>query len=317
MKQLSYCLIGDPMAVHGIKSSDDVVLSGLWQWHLAFEKYGSGGSVELIRRKEELEEYDIIHINMTAGNLSLPQMVREELKDSDTKLVVNIDFDVMQWGANWQYPTLLTKAIDHADMIFHVEPTGSHMLSHLLNRRVETIPHPVDIVGIDRYKKSIRDKTIVTMFHRYIPDIFTPYIAQKNVPLYRIMLGYTGNVPALPMYDFVAPHTKFVESLEIMSKAKFGCDLYPGRSFGRSVIEFAALMIPCVCSNTIAASNTCFPDLAVDPFDTKGAEEKINHLIEDDDEYIRIMHDGYERCGCYSQRNSYKQFVEAHEYSSM
>lgn len=314
MNKLSYCLIGDPTAVEGVKQSKDVVLSGLWQWHLAFDKFGKKGDVRLLRRKEELEEYDIIHINMTAGNLALPDMVRDELGDSsDTKLVVNIDFDVMQWGANWQYPTLLLKAVDCADMIFHVERTGAGILSYALGQKVNTLPHPVDVVGLDRYKKSEREPTIVTMWHRYIPDCMTPYIAQKDIPLYRVLLGHTGKVPTLSMYDFVYKPQPFVDGIETMSSATFGCDLYPGRSYGRSVVDFAALAVPCVCSNTIEASNRCFPDLCIDPFNVASAHRLFELLSKDSDFLIDSYTYAYEAAGYYSQENCYDRFVKALE----
>lgn len=310
MNKLSYCLIGDPRAINGVKNSGDVVLSGLWQWSLAFDKYGKKGDVQLLRRKEEMEEFDLIHINMTAGNLALPQMVSDELKNSDTKLIVNIDFDVMQWGVNWRYPTLLTKAIDCADMIFHVESTGANILEHTLNRKVHTLPHPVDVVGLDKYKKIDREPTITTMWHRYIPDCTLPYFAQKDIPLYRVLLGHQGRVPTHSMYDYVYNPLPFTEGLEIMSCSSIGCDLYPGRSYGRSVIEFAALAVPCVCSNTIEASHRCFPDLMVDPFDVKGANQKFKDLIEDDGKLADAYKYAYEAAGYYSQESCYSRMVD-------
>jgi ubiquinone/menaquinone biosynthesis C-methylase UbiE len=291
--KLSYCLIGDPHAIDGVKNSGDVVISGLWQWSLAFDEHGKKGDVRLLRRKEEIEEYDIVHINMTSGNLPLPQMIRDELGDnSNTKLVVNIDFDVMQWGANWQYPTLLTKAIDCADMIFHVESTGASILEHVLNRNVHTLPHPVDVVGL---------------------DCTLPYFAQKDIPLYRVLLGHTGKVPTHSMYDFVYEPRPFIDTIETMASATFGCDLYPGRSYGRSVVEFAALAVPCVCSNTIEASRRCFPALAIDPFDVAGAHKLFETLIDDTDKTVDIYKYAYEAAGYYSQKNSYERMVEVIE----
>lgn len=310
--KLSYCLIGDPHAIDGVKNSGEVVISGLWQWSLAFDEHGKNGDVRLLRRKEEIEEYDIVHINMTAGNLPLPQMIRDEIGDnSDTKLVVNVDFDVMQWGANWQYPTLLTKAIDCADMIFHVESTGASILEHVLNRKVHTLPHPVDVDGLDRYKRTDREPTIATMWHRYVPDCTLPYFAQKDIPLYRVLLGHTGKVPTHSMYDFVYEPRTFIDTIETMASATFGCDLYPGRSYGRSVVEFAALAVPCVCSNTIEASCRCFPALAIDPFDVAGAHKLFETLIDDTDKTVDIYKYAYEAAGYYSQKNSYERMIDA------
>lgn len=315
MNKLSYSLIGDPHAIDGVsKGSGDIVLSGLWQWSQSFDKFGKRGDVRLLRRKEELEQYDIIHINMTSGNLALPKMVREALGDcSDTKLVVNVDFDVMQWGGNWPYPTVLTEAVDCADMIFHVESTGASVLEHVLGRKVHTLPHPVDVNGIDKYKKTDREPTITTMWHRYIPDCTIPYFAQKDIPLYRVLLGYGGKVPTLPMYDFVYKPRGFITTIETMASATFGCDLYPGRSYGRSVVEFAALAVPCVCSNTIEASRRCFPSLSIDPFDVSGANKLFAELMDDDEKHLAVFKYAYDAAKFYSQKNCHDRMVEVIE----
>lgn len=315
MNKLSYALIGDPHAIDGMmKGGGDIMLSGLWQWSQSFAKFGKRGDVRLLRRKEELEEYDIIHINMTSGNLALPRMVRDALgNSSDTKLVVNVDFDVMQWGENWPYPTVLTEAVDCADIIFHVESTGANVLEHVLGRKVRTLPHPVDINGIDKYKKTEREPTIATMWHRYIPDCTTPYFAQKDIPLYRVLLGYGGKVPTLPMYDFVYKPRGFITTIETMASATFGCDLYPGRSYGRSVIEFAALAVPCVCSNTIEAARRCFPSLAIDPFDVSGAHKLFVELMDDEEKHFEVFKYAYDAAKYYSQENCYNRMVEAME----
>jgi glycosyltransferase involved in cell wall biosynthesis len=317
MNKLSYCLIGDPVAANRAKN-DDVMISGLWQWSRAFDKYGEKGEADLIRRCEDLEKYDIVHINMTGGNLSLPQMVRDELGDgSDTKLVVNVDFDVAQWGAIWNYPTMLIDATNCADMLFHVESAGAKIISHALGRAVHTLPHPVDVIGIDLYKKTEREATITTMWHRYIPDCMLPYLAQKYIPLYRVLLGYRGKMPTLSMYDHVYQPQSFTDSIDVMSCSTFGCDLYPGRSYGRSVIEYAALAVPCVCSNTIEASCRCFPDLAVDPYDIQGAHERFKMLMDDDDKLVEVYTYAYEAAGYYSQKNCYNRFVNALEETTI
>lgn len=315
MNKYKYCLIGDPVAA---QKNDDliyegIVVSGLWQWSRCFDEFGSGGDVRLIRRKEDLEEYDVVHINMTGGNLSLPKMVRDQIGESDTKLVVNVDFDVMQWGANWAYPTLLIDALKHADMVFHVESTGAKTLSHVLDRDVPCIPHPVDVDGLDDYKKTEREPTIVTMWHRYIPDATTPYLAQKGLPLYRVLLNHNGKIPTLSMYDYVYEPQKYEDGIKTMSLAKFGCDLYPGRTFGRTVAEFAALAVPTVCSNTIDAARRCFPNTCVDPFDVKAAHETFKYFIDDDDAFVESMKYAYDAAGFYSRKNSYARLVEAIE----
>lgn len=315
MKKLSYCLIGDPVAAENMKNSDDLTLSGLWQWSVAFEKYGSSGDVQLIRRKEELEEFDIIHVNMTGGNFALLHMIRDELGDSsDTKIVTNIDFDVGNWGRNFTYPTILEKALRCADMVFHVESRGASVLEHVLDHHIPVLPHPVDVNGIDAYKKVDREPMISVIHHRYYPDPTTPYWACRDLPLNLVLMGHTkGNVPTLSMYDQTIKPVPFKTMIENMSKAKFGLDLFHGYNYGRTVVEFAALAVPCVCSTTIDAGHHLFPDLVVNPFDVKKVHELFTDLIKNDDKYVEMFTHAYHEASFYSQKNCYNRFVEALE----
>lgn len=313
MTKPSYCLIGDPVAFESIKSNNDLTLSGLWQWSLAFDKHGNKGDVQLIRRKEELEEFDIIHVNMTGGNFALLHMIRDQLGDSsDTKIVTNIDFDVGNWGRNFTYPTILEKALRCADMVFHVESRGAAVLEHVLKRNIPVLPHPVDVNGIDTYKKVDREPMISVIHHRYYPDPTTPYWATRDLPLNLVLMGYTkGTVPTLAMYDQTIQHAPFKTMIENMSKAKFGLDLFHGYNYGRTVIEFAALAIPCICSETIDAGHRLFPDLVVNPFDAKKVHSLFADLLENDGKYVEVFRYAYEKASFYNQENCYNRFVEA------
>lgn len=314
-KHYSYCLVGDPEAVKATKTIKEPLLSGLWQWHLAFNNYGKKGEVRLIRTKEDIEEYDILHINMTGGNLPLPQMYREILgNSSSTNIVVNVDFDIGSWGKDWQYPTILENALQAADFVFHVESVGASVLEHALERPVATLPHPVDIKGLDEYKKIDREPYIVNIHHRYEQDITLPYWAIRDLPMHKVLLGYhKGTVAPLPMYDQTFGHIPFLDAIDIMSKAKFGLDLFHRRNYGRTIIEFAALAIPCVCSETIDASHRCFPDLVVNPFDTKRVNELFWEMINNDDFYQEVFKKAYSAAEYYSQKECYERMVEALE----
>ena len=313
-KKLSYVLIGDPMAVAGTMTKKEPMLSGLWLWSVAFDRYGKRGDVRLIRSKEELEEYDIVHINLTAGDLALPLMIRDELgSSSSTKLVVNMDFDPMLWGQVWDYPKFVEKALQAADMVFQVDSIGAGYIERMINRKVYCLPHPVDVDGLDKYKKIDREPTIVTMWNRYIPDCTTAYYAQRDVPAFKILLGYRGKIHNIGMFDKVFGYIPFLNAIEIMSRAKFGYDMYMGYSYGRTVVEFAALAVPCICSNTIEAARKLFPSTSVHPLDIKKQHELFWKLIKDDEEYIRVFKFAYDAAKEYKLKNSYEKMVSAIE----
>jgi len=313
----SYLLTGDKVAERKWPQvkSEPLSLTGLWLTAKAFNKYGKKGEIRMVIDRSELEEFDIVAVNLTGGNLPLPQVLREELgTDSDTKLVVNIDFQVDNWDSIWTYPILVAKALEAADLVFHVEPVGAAFLEHALKRRVYVLPHPVDLEGLDRIKKTERDPTIVTVYHRHSGGITTPYFAQKGLPLYRILLGYIGGkVPASAMYDLALGYMPFRDAMEIMSKAKFGYHVHHGYTVGRAICEFAALCVPCICSNTCEACRRLFPSLSTAPFDIKRQHDLIEKLIEDDDKYVESFMYAYKEVDYYSLENCYKRMCRAVE----
>jgi len=315
-KKLSYLLIGDPVGHEFANDNKTLKLSGLYLWKEAFKQNGKSGEINTFWRREDLENYDIVHINYTPSNISLPTVVRNELgKDSDTKLVINVDLDVSHWSASWAYHiNELMRELPLADKIFHVEPVGTKTLSHLLNTKIDTLPHPVDVTNLYDYIQPVREEVIGSIFHRYTGETTTHYISQKNIPLRRYLFGYTPiskqpMVANAGMYDQIFMQKGFTEHIEEFSTIKIGCDLYSGYTFGRAVVEMAALGIPAVVSNTIAAANYLFPDTTVSPFDTEGAEKLFKKLYEDMDFANTVIKQAHDLCGWYNLRNSYDRFV--------
>ncbi len=313
--KFSYILIGDPRGKELANKGDNLRLSGLYLWSTAFEQFGKAGTIDTFWRKEDLEDYNTVHINYTPSNLQLPEILRDEIgNSSSTKIVINVDLDVSLMSQNWAYYTpIMVKGLKTADVIFHVEPKGAEILSHLLDREVKVCPHPVDVSALYDYIKKEREPMAGVMFHRYTPNTLIPYIALRNIPLRRVLFGYQASkqptVANAGMYDQIMLYTTFQEHVEEFSKSVLGCDLYQGYSYGRAAIEMAALCIPSVVSNTIAASHL-FPETTVHPFDTKGAEEKFKRLAIEDgfaDDVIKTAHDG---CGIYSLKNSYSRFLK-------
>ncbi|MDD5614967.1 MAG: hypothetical protein PHH85_02060 [Candidatus Methanoperedens sp.] len=318
MNKYSYILIGDDRGRNHLDSSPEnstLQLSGLYQWANAFKRCGKGGTIEPFWRKEDLEDYDIVHINMTPSNLQHISVIRNELgESSSTKIICNIDLDVTHWSVNFSYyMTALVKELEKADVLFHVESTGANVLSHIVDRNVYVCPHPVDVSSIYDYIIKYREPMAGVIFHRYTGESMTPYIALRNIPLRRVLFGYTpiGKQAAVSnagMYDDILPYQDFKSNISEMAKMFLGCDLYQGYSYGRAVVEFAALEVPIVASNTIGAARYLFPETAVNPFDTKDAEDKFKRIISDPDFADSVIRTAAERCSLYSLENRYKAF---------
>uniref|UniRef100_A0A6M3M6H7 Putative glycosyltransferase n=1 Tax=viral metagenome TaxID=1070528 RepID=A0A6M3M6H7_9ZZZZ len=320
MNKLSYCLIGDLKGANVVDPNNDKVqLSGLYLWSRAFNLFGKKGTIEPFWRKEDLEDYDIIHVNYTPSNNQLPTIIKDELgSSSSTKLVLNVDIDIKYWGSNWAYYlTNFIRDMKKADVLFHVEPRGAELIEHLIGKTVHTNPHPVDSTNIYDDMREEREPIIGTIFHRYFPNTIIPYTAQKNIPLRRVLFGHQpvgkhGVVANAGMFDQILGYQPFNEYIVELSKCAIGCDLYEGFSYGRATVEFASLGIPAVVSNTIAASNI-FPQTSVHPYDVKGAESMFKKLIEDNEFCNEVIMEAHEGCKMYSLENSYKRFVEMME----
>lgn len=316
-KKISYLLTADKLAERNWPKvkSEDLSLTGLWLWAKSVHKHGKKADIKVVIDKDELEQWDVIGLNLTPGNLEFPQVLREALgENSSTKLVINCDFEIDNWDRIWMFPNIFAQAMNYADIVFHVEPVGSAALEHILKRKVFWIPHPCDLEGLDKLKKKEREPTVVTVYHRHTGEISFPYWAQKDLPLYRIQLGYAkGKVPASSMYHMVTPYIKFRDAMEIMSKAKFGFYCHQGYTVGRPLMEFAAMAIPCVCSKTMEACRRCFPSLATEVFDIKAQHDILEDLIDHDEKYNEAYKYAYEAVSYYSLENSYKRLCKAVE----
>ena len=317
MNKLSYCLIGDDRGKSVVNAEKgSIQLSGLYLWSRAFNHYGKSGTIEPFWRGEDLEDFDIIHVNYTPSNNQLPTIIKDELgTSSSTKLVLNVDLDIRYWGANWAYYlTNFKRDLKMADVLFHVEQHGAELIEHLIGDKININPHPVDVTNLYDFMNGNREPIIGTIFHRYFPNTIIPYAAQMNIPLRRILFGFqptgkTGIVANAGMYDQILKYQHFRDYVKELAKCQIGCDLYEGFSYGRATVEFAGLGVPAVVSKTIGASNL-FPQTSVDPYDVKGAELLFKRLINDAEFCNEVILDAHEGCKMYSLQNSYKRFLE-------
>ena len=67
--------------------------------------------------------------------------------------------------------------------MFHEEKWGAAALEYVMGKKVYTIPHPVDVDGIDGFKTVDRDPSIAVIAHKYRQDITTSYWATRDMPL--------------------------------------------------------------------------------------------------------------------------------------
>ncbi len=315
---MKYILIGDSKPFKQANGYDQngLELSGLYLWSSTFKKYGLKGDIEPYWRIDDLEKYDVVHVNYTPSNVQIPMLIKQELKDSSTKLVLNVDLDVSKWSPVWanQFISMIHE-IKLADIVFHVEPMGQIAIQKLTGVNVHLCPHPVDVSGLYDYILPMeeRENMIGTIFHRYTLDSMTQYLAQKDIQMRKVLFGILPEnkktVAQLGMYDQLISQLRFQDYVKEVAKSRIGCDLYDGYSYGRAPIEFAALGIPSVVSNRIGSS-WLFPKTVIDPHDINKAHELFTKLITDAEFANDVIKTAHEKCSYYSLKNSFDRFIE-------
>ena len=305
-----------------ISLSDPLIMGGLYCWVTAFREAGGLGVMKATMAREELEKFDIVHVNVTPGHYSYVPQLREALgKSSSTKLIANVDYATTLWGNT--DPFILKKVLEEADMVFHVESSGARRLSGVMGKEIHCIPHPVDVERLGKLKVQPSHPAVVTChFHRYwgtwAPYYYATLNLRKEFNLRTMLVNVWGDSPikvSLEAYfDEIVGNTNYMEFMQkVMAPAFANIDVTPDITYGRGIVEAAALGIPTIGANGIEAARTIYPELVVGSEEDNEIERHLRRLITDT-EFAKIMSDqGIERCKFYSTKNSYERMVKAME----
>jgi len=299
-------------------------LSGLFQWIAAFEKHGRFGRADARIDKEILEECDIIGVNVIPGGMSYLAALREELGKSDTKIVANVDFGTMMW--NMIDPLVLKQQLKCADMIFHVESNGAERLRRLTGREVKVIPHPVNIEDI---KEGVKEKdervanTITCQYHRY-SDTWCEYYyglqsTKKNMNAKVFLMNYSyenekdRRVPVIGMFNELVHRIPYRDYLRLLSTTTINVDVTHDYTYGRGVVEAAALKVPTICSETIEASKLWEGLTSIKTGKDREMDDAATVLLRDDELWEALAKMGYKNSDQYSLKKSYERMCRAVE----
>jgi len=318
-KKLSYMLYSGKM-------SDDVytMVPGLFQWSVAFEKFGKGGTLSADINRHSLENYDVVHVNYTPRNDSYIAAIRNALGEkSDTKIIANVDYAVGMW--NSMDPHIMKAMLEKADMIFHVEPVGAGRIRSLvkeeMKKNVFTIPHPVNTTEIQKMASEDREPVIACQYHRYLDSWQDYWWGLKEIrEIYKdhkvVLMNYTapekrGRVPIVCMFDEVLGRMKYFEYLKLLSHVKINIDITTDYTYGRGVVDAAALGVPTIGSKTIEAIRHLFMGLEVESGRDGKVKQMCINLLEDNKYYEHVANDAMKECHFYSLENSYNRMVDA------
>lgn len=317
--------------LYSVRHPDEVdyrlFMPGLFQWPAAFELYGRLGEMKAHIQKEELERHDIVHVNYTPTNSTYLSALRNELgNNSSVVLAANVDFALMMW--NRIDPLVMIDQLKKADFIFHVESYGAARLRNLLDRNVYTIPHPSNTeelkMGARSGGKPNRLPIITCQYHRY-EDTWADYFyglqkIRSEYDIEIILMNYESpkgeigpKVPVIAMFNQLNLKYAYRDYVRFLANAMINVDITYDFTYGRGLIDAAALGIPTVGSNTIEAQRKIWPDLAIRPGGDNQMYSTVKRLIDSDDSWEKYSKDGMDGCNEYSLENSYNKMVEALE----
>jgi glycosyltransferase involved in cell wall biosynthesis len=301
-----------------INITNPLIMSGLYCWVSAFRDAGGKGTMNAIVNKEYLENFDLVAVNFTPGHPTYIQAIRETLGNhSNTKIIANVDYATSMWGNI--NPRVMKTQLNMADFVFHVESTGAKILTRYLEKEVPCLPHPVDTDRIKKLRTQPHDPpTITCQWHRYHTTWDGYYYSLYKLPVTRVLVNMSGDRPAYTdlesQFDQVLASTDYVSYLkDILAPAWINIDLAPDNTFGRGVVDAAALGVPTIGSTNIDAMSQIWPRLTVDPFDHQSIEDLVNKLRSKPDWAKELSDKGQERCKYWNTKNSYERMRKALE----
>jgi len=274
---------------------ENLPISGLYNWARIFS-----GARAFPRTQKELEPFNVIHCNLTAFNIHVMNKILPWIDHSYQKLVMNVDYAIELWAANFPAPQTFLKTLDKADHVFAVEPVMSKLLGHLLHREVGCIPHPSNTKAISQMQAAVRRKAIGFSVHGYDQNFLMPfYAAQMSAPQDEYVYSAFGkfqNSPYLNLcFDELAINQPFEPFINYLAQFYAVFESYALHSYGRTTVEAAALGVPVVGADCVHAQNVCFRELAHPPNDPVAAASQMRRLLQDKEFYTHMARVGIER----------------------
>lgn len=286
--------------------------SGLYNWVSTFD-----GNVYLYNEiKDNLEDFDVIQVNLSAQDFHLVNNIKERLKSSSTKIVANCDYTTELWQSSFDYIDTMRRELTGADMIYGTEPTMAGTLQTLVKRNVFTLPHPTHVKRLKSLSTQETDDYISVNWHRYDNFSMIPAITVRDLGKKIQLIGYDVNADRKRyvtgyLYDRVVQGTNFLDFTETLMRSPVVFEPFTLNSYGRTTVETAALGVPTVGSNRVESVRRCFPKTAIDPFNVIENRKMIKKILTDDKFKNEVVEFAKEASEYYSQEKCKKRFLEA------
>jgi glycosyltransferase involved in cell wall biosynthesis len=133
-----------------------------------------------------------------------------------------------------------------------------------------------------------------------------------NVVLLNFEMGddKRAKVPINSMFDEIIPRLDYRKYLSFLSQSMLNVDITHDKTYGRGVVDAAALGVPTIGSNTIDAARILFGDYCIDPWDTNAMDGMVQFLLDTEEEREKAATYGMKHCARYSLENSYNKMIE-------
>lgn len=305
---------------------------GMYQWARAFNTGKDKGEIKHINdvAQNDVKNYDIIHANLCGVSAASIPRIKEAMKGSNTKLVVNLDYaiEIAQEGFSG-HPREMWEALMAADFIFAVEPFQSNFISfflkyHCPERKAKTqvpiVPHPCDTQGLKQFRVPNEDRLdqCAVMIHRYKEQVMVPAMISWGMRSTTWGIGFTQGPIPLGMFTESSPLMEWDRYIYRLAHCTTALDYYLGiHSHSRFVEECACLGIACVSTEESYMGKLLFPEINHNEIDLQGIRDDLEKLEkgfesgEPDSFYLDMQEKGAERIEQFNWENSKKRLLEA------
>jgi len=259
-------------------------------------------------RREDFSGYDLIILNMNPAALGHYKRLLDDGAGRRAKVVGLYEGDLSLLHERWR---TWGEVADRCDMVIAINRHGIGLLGELTSTPVRYIgiPYPVD--GVRAYHVPVEERRREVFLCAFLLARPLDYLAARplNIPMY----GYEDTFSRRPrelarhrtfdklryvrraadLYGdpalTVLPKTNLVAFFERASQSLLWMNLDTRYTWGRYVIDAAALGIPVVSTRETGHAPDLFPDLTVEtPYDIDGATRIARRLLEDDAFYMHV-----------------------------
>jgi len=192
------------------------------------------------------------------------------------------------------------------------------------------MPHPVDIDSLKAFRKNERFPLVTCQYHRYF-DTWCEYyygldiLRKKNGQYEEYMDTTFPNIDVVLMnhsagglkgsrkgdlFTKVQERVGYAEYIIQQANALINIDITHDYTYGRGVVDCAALGVPTIGSRTIEAQRRIWPMLAVEPGNDADLRYKTYMLLTNDELRDELKLEGEKVCEYYSLESSYIRMIE-------